>query len=170
MTRIPLIHLSVALVLAGILAAGYVFEQLAITNASARAAELAGEIAAKEASFSGAANARSVLAELEANESFVRTRFVRPGDIVGFLEELEQSGRALGSTVTVTSVAQANKETITVALSIEGSFDAVMRTLGALEYGTHAVRTNSVTLDRSLEGSWRAVGTFELGADTTTDP
>lgn len=164
-----LIQLIVAALLtlgaAGAYAGGYWL----VEHARAEAVTLAGQIAEKEAQSARSSSARTALAELSDKEAFVAAHLVATTDIVSFLERLEAAGKEFGATVSVASVqdSSAKDGTIVLSLSIEGSFDAVMRTLGAIEHGPFANAAKSVTLNSDGLG-WRAVGSFVMGTLTPT--
>jgi hypothetical protein len=68
---------------------------------------------------------------------------------VAFLGDLEKQGKAQGAAVEVLSVTDqdATKRRISLSLKITGSFDAVVRTLGTIEYGPYDAVLTNVTLD-----------------------
>lgn len=158
-------QLVIALVFVGIAMGGYAFWYFETKQMSVRASELAGEIATKEAARSRTNSARAGLPELGADETFVASHFVATADIVSFLERLEATGKAFGAVVEVASVTGDDKSSegsISLSLSVTGSFDAVMRTVGAIEHGPFANQVQSLTLDTSGDG-WTASGIFVVG-------
>ena len=169
-TRTPLIHLVLALILCIALAGAYAFWFIAVGRADVQSKELVTQIREKEAQRERTAEARAALTELASEEAFVRARFVQKEDIVSFLEELEDAGVPFGAQVAVASVTDGTATSegrIVVALSIEGSFEAVMHTLGVIEHGPYAIATQNLTLNSTGEGTWTAVGAFAIGTDVT---
>ena len=104
----------------------------------------------------------------------MQSYLVRQEEIVPFLDQLERTGASLGSVVTVASVSEeqgTERDRILLSLSIAGSFDSVVRTLGAIEYGPYDSAVSSMTLDTvadtEAQGRWTATATFALGARTS---
>ena len=61
--------------------------------------------------------------------------------MVGFINGLEAQGQALGTTVSVLSVSAGTgkQPTFMLSLTIEGTFDTVMRTVGVIEYAPYDI-------------------------------
>lgn len=174
MRHAALIQLSLALiVLVGVLGA-YGAWYVAVGKASATSAALAQEIETKTQESLRVASAREALATLATDEASIQAYLIRQEDIVAFLERLESSGTSLGSVVEVVSVgAETSGERPHIRLSVKvtGSFDAVLRTLGAIEYGPYDSAVTTVTLDtlpaeNGPSGRWTAAATFTLGTRT----
>lgn len=174
MRHAALIQLSLALaVLVGVLTA-YGAWYVVVGQASATSAALATEIETKTQESARVASAREALETLATDEASIQAYFIRQEDIVTFLERLESSGTALGSVVEVVSVGAEDGDErphIRLSLKITGSFDAVMRTLGAIEYGPYDSAITSVTLDtlpseNGPSGRWTAAATLTLGTRT----
>lgn len=174
MRHAALIQLVIALaVLAGVLGA-YGAWYVAVGRASATAAALAKEIEAKTQESARVQSAREALATLAEDEASIQAYLIREEDIVSFLERLESSGAALGSSVEVVSVGAeegGERSHIRLSLKIAGSFDAVLRTLGAIEYGPYDSAVSSLTLDTlpaetGPSGRWTANVTLTLGTRT----
>ncbi len=171
-----LIQLAIALlVLAGAIGA-YVFWYASVGALSENAAALQGEIQTKSQESARVAAAKVALESLKEDEAAMQAYLVREEDIVPFLGALESTGTALGSTLEVVSVASDSTEArsrILLSLKISGSFDAVLRTLGAIEYGPYDSAVENITFDTVLteEGAgapWTAVATFTLGTQVAT--
>ncbi len=169
-----LIQLIVALVVLLLLGGGYVFWYDHVQALDARAGALGAEIASKDAERSRSASARSGEAELAAQEAFVASHLVATADIVSFLERLEKTGRGFGAEVHVASVSDTVKASdgrISLSLSVAGPFDAVMRTIGAIEQGPYAMSVQDLSLDTADGSSWSATGVFVAAiAATSTAP
>lgn len=171
MMRRTLIELVVAfLVLASVLGA-YAFWYVAVGKARDEAAALSKQIQTKTLESARVTEAKDALALLAADEASMREYFVSTQDIVPFLGMLERKGTALGSSLEVVSVSSdtvAGRERILLSLKITGSFDAVLRTLGAIEYGPYDSAVSNVTFDTAVgepgvASAWTAVGTFSVG-------
>ena len=174
MRRIALIQFIVALlVLFGVLGA-YAFWYHSVGKASAQAAQLASEIRTKTEDSARVESAREALASLAEDEASIQGYLIRQQDIVTFLEGLESSGTTLGATVEVVSVSAETKKTpahIALSLKISGSFDAVLRTLGSIEYGPYDSSVTGLTLDTVIgedgTATWNAATTLTIGTRTT---
>ncbi len=165
------IHLGIAALVLVLAAGGYALGFHMVSEAKAEATTLAGEIAAKEAAQARGAGARARLLEVASDETFLASHFVATADIVSFLEDLEGAGDAFGAVVSVASVSgdEANQGgRITLSLSIRGSFDAVMRTLGVLEHGRYVLSSRDLVWSGGAEGEWAVTGTFVAETKTTT--
>lgn len=101
-------------------------------------------------------------------------------DIVPFLEELQGEGAPFGAKVDVLSVTDQKdkvRSRVQLSLSITGSFDAVMRTLGSIEYSPYdGVMTNvslgTATGDaKTATGTaWTALATYSVALAGTSTP
>ncbi|MES2931755.1 MAG: hypothetical protein V4682_03625 [Patescibacteria group bacterium] len=173
MKRISLIQLAIALVIfAGVLGA-YGFWYSLVGKSSVEAAALTEEIRTKSQDSARVAAAKVALESLAEDEAAMRAYLVREQDIVPFLGTLEDTGATLGSSVQVVSVSAESKgerSQLLLSLKITGSFDAVLRTLGAIEYGPYDIAIQSVTFDTApVEGAasaWTAAATFSLGTQS----
>jgi Tfp pilus assembly protein PilO len=156
-------HAATALLVVMLLGVGYAFWFITTENAAAHADALSSEINAKAAQHAHADTTRDTVSQVEADEATIETHFVPEEEIVSFLEELEALGGTLGSKVIVLSVTDPDGQgRITLALSISGSFDAVMRTVGVVEHGTRVSAVRSLTLDAGSDGMWTAAATVTV--------
>ncbi|HEX8591618.1 MAG TPA: hypothetical protein VF696_02640 [Candidatus Paceibacterota bacterium] len=158
---------------------GYIIWYGTVTGEVEKAAALSQELGAHGEADSRAALARKELLELGQKEADVYGHLVATDDIVPFLESLEATGERLGTKVEVASVANSPGtplNTLTLSLRITGDFNAVMRTLGAIEYQTYDTVLTNLTLDTPPGSSaqWSAAATFAVGvmpaATATTTP
>lgn len=142
-----------------------------VRKEAAEAAGFQAALRAEEAAGGRAAFERRAREALVGEEARIATYLVSPGEIVPFLESLEATGDRLGAEVAVVSVGDApgaGASRIPLALSVTGSFDAVVRTLGALEYQPYDIRITSMTLDTTQageapSGEWMAAAVFSVG-------
>lgn len=160
------LHLAIAVILALAALGGYFFWYGYVQQLSRDAVSLASDISAKDAARVRAASARSAEADLASQEAFLSSHLVATADIVSFLEGLEKTGRTFGAAVHVASVSDTAKSAdgrISLSLSVDGSFDAVMRTVGAIEEGPYAMTVQDLSLNTADGSSWTATGTFLAG-------
>ena len=165
MNRRALVNLIAAAVLCLLAIAGYLFWYGQVADKSAEAAELRSKLGASGEAGNRAALAHNALEELAPKEEELYRHLVASDDIVPFLEGLETTGDRLGSNVEVVSVTNNQAgDALALSLRITGSFDAVTRTLGAIEYQTYDTVLTNLTLDTPPEESaWSAAVSFTVG-------
>ncbi len=172
----PFTRLSVALVILGIVLGGYGVWYRAVSKQSERAVELALQIDEKTAARSRTTALRAALGQLASDEALVRKYFVSSDTVVAFLEELQKNGTNSGALVEVLSVSTENDDkqaTLRVVLGVEGSFSAVMNTVGRIEYAPYdlSVRALSVQSGKGEEvenRKWNASMTISIGSISAT--
>lgn len=178
MKRSSLIQLAIALaVLVSVLSA-YAFWYSLVGKSSVEAAALSEEIRTKSQDSARVAAAKVALESLAQDEAAMRAYLVREKDIVPFLSTLEDTGTSLGARIEVVSVSADSKgqrSQLQLSLKITGSFDAVLRTLGAIEYGPYDSAIQSVTFDTvpaeaAAASAWTAAATFTLGTQAEPKP
>ncbi len=159
-----LTHLIVAALVFLVLVGAYVYAFFETQRLERDVLTLSADIAAKTNEHQEAGSVRTALAEVEAQEAKLESHLVPASDIVPFLESVEALGSEFGARVSVLSVSDpAEDGKIALSLSVEGSFDAVMRTVGVLENSTRASVIRSLTLDAADDGMWSAaVSAFSL--------
>ena len=166
-----LIHLSIAALLLVASVTGYTLWYLQVQKMGSRVVEADVRISAKSEEAAHIREARDALAALSASEERVYSYFVPSGQIVPFLESIGTTGEELGTDVEVVSVreegADSGRGTVILALRIDGSFDAVMRTIGTFEYAPYDIVLTNLSIDavdQGEEGSvWAASATYEVG-------
>ncbi len=115
--------------------AGYWFCYGSVMAKSASVAALESAIASENDTAGRIAAAQAALAEISGDEAVVQSYFVSKAGIVGFNDGLEAFGRSLGSKVTILSVSPSGttlQPAFTLALTVTGTFDEVLRTVGAI--------------------------------------
>ncbi|MFA5942786.1 MAG: hypothetical protein WC798_03930 [Candidatus Paceibacterota bacterium] len=156
--RSHVFHLIVACAISIAALAGYSLWYVAVAKKSADVAGLQNQIDAKTETASRIASARAVLADVAGAEAAVQSYFVPETGVVAFISGLEARGRAQGAAVSVLSVSttQGARPTLLFALTIKGTFDAVMRTVGVIEYAPHDISFSGLSLVQNEEGDWQA--------------
>lgn len=155
----------------------YGFWYAAVSAKSIGVAKLESEIVAAIEATGRAASVRAALAKITSEETVVQSYFVPETSVVAFINDLEARGRQQGTLVNVLSVS-AGSETkqpmLVLALTINGAFDAVMRTVGAIEYAPYALSISEISLGQEDgKGNWRAnlkLRVGSLSANTTINP
>jgi Tfp pilus assembly protein PilO len=152
MNRTLIIQASLAVALLCVGVGGVTFGFLTISKGAKSIETLATTVSEKRQETLRVALAKAALPKLAESEATLDTHIVRAEDIVTYLGDLERQGKSQGATVEVVSVSpEQNTEQPRIALSIKctGSFDAVERTLGMIEYGKYDAVVSNVTLETS---------------------
>lgn len=169
-----LFHLAAALMVALVTLVGYGFWYAAIADESTVVANLQNQIIAKTETMSRIVSARAELAEISGDETAVQSYFVLGTDVVAFIDGLEAQGKAQGTVVNVLSVSAGSEGTqpiFVLSLAIKGTFDAVMRTVGAIEYAPYDLSISELSLIQDDAKNWQAnlkllVGSVKIGTST----
>lgn len=165
--RSSLFHLFVSCAISITVLVGYSFWYAAVAKKSAVVADLESQIATKTETADRIASARALLAEVAGAESVVQGYFVPETGVVAFIGGLEARGKTQGATVNVLSVstspAGAQPE-LTFALTISGAFDAVMRTVGSIEYAPYDLSISGFSLMQDEKGNWQADLKLRVGS------
>ncbi len=147
-----------------------------VTIVSARTVDLAAQIETKTATQKRIAAIRAALDELANDEARVNQYFVSPDTVVSFLEELQAHGADTGASVDVLSVSAGTattQPTLQISLVIDGSFNAVMQTIGRIEYAPYHVSVSSLALnlakaspsaEAQAEDTWSATMQIAVGS------
>lgn len=172
----PFSQLILAISVCAVSLIGYGVSYIAISDKSAAVTLLQSQIDTKTGAVSRIATTRAALAEIAGDETIVQGYFVPETDVVAFINSLETRGRTQGATVSVLSVSTGGtrtRPTISFLLSIKGTFDAVMRTIGAIEYAPYAISIPTLSMNQDAKNSWHAdltllVGSVSVAIATTT--
>jgi len=142
-------HLVLALLFLLACCAGYGSWYAVLSGRSAEAADLAQQIQSKDEDAARLKAAKTALASIQSDEALIGNYFVSTSDVVPFLEGLQATGSHLGANVVIASVSAdtlAGRPTLALTLQITGSFDAVLRTLGRVEYAPYFVSVSDLSL------------------------
>jgi hypothetical protein len=142
-----------------------------VANESGMVASLAAQVKAKTETKARASALANALTELAKNETSVQGYFVTESNIVPFLEFLQSTGTRLGATVKIPSVGantNVKQPALVISLQITGTFDAVMRTVGAIEFAPYAISVTSLLISQTGEtatASWNASMSITVGSN-----
>jgi len=164
--RSSLIHLALALVALVLASTLYGWWYGTVERESSLSAEEVKTIAEKSETEQRAQSIATAFSKLESSKGAVQAYFISENNIVDFLTELEQVGVTTGARVHTLSVSPPRTKSdavVSVNISIEGSFDATLRTLGAIELAPYALALSGVTMSRSGEG-WSLTTTVMVGS------
>jgi len=171
-----LLHLVVWLIIAAAALAGYGLWYASVAEKSVAVADLQSQIDAKTETASRITAARTALAEIATDESIVQSYFVQETGVVSFINDLETRARAQTAAMKVLSVSTGGtkkQSTLVLSLTIDGTFDAVMRTVGAIEYAPYNLSVSKFSLGKTEKDVWHAsmeiiVGSVPVSTATST--
>ncbi|MDP2665612.1 MAG: hypothetical protein Q8P23_03185 [bacterium] len=152
-------HIVVAISVCLIALIGYGMWYAVISAKSTTIADLQSRIDTKTETVSRIAATRATLAGVTSDEERVQGYFVSEAGVVAFIDALERREKTLGTTVDVLSVSTsgtAAQPSLTLSLTVKGTFDAVMRTVGSIEYAPYDLSISAVFIAQDAENSWRA--------------
>ncbi|MBU6321073.1 MAG: hypothetical protein KGI78_03895 [Patescibacteria group bacterium] len=138
--------------------------------AKAAVADLARKVEAASAESVRLASIDGRLASLGTEAGTIDNYFVPEADVADFINELETRGKEAGAAISIASVAAvpatgAAHPALSIAVTIRGSFDAVLRALGSIEYSPHALSVTSAAVAAAPDGkSWTASANLLVGA------
>lgn len=170
----PLFHAILAGAVCVVMITGYGVWYVIVEAKSIAVAEVENQISTKTETANRIASARASLAEISGDEDSLWNYFVPETGVVAFINNLEAQGKMLGATVQVLSVSTSGASTqsaLTFTLTINGTFDAVMRTVGAIEYAPYDLSISTLSLGQDAKNSWHAtldllVGSVSASAKT----
>lgn len=156
--RSPFIHFLLAFAAFSGALSAYGVWYATVSTKSADVASQEAQIAAAGVNVGRITLARAALSEIEGDEASMQDYFVSESSVVTFINKLESLGSANAATVTVLSVAKgaAARPSLVLTLSIKGTFDAVMRTIGAIEYVPYSVSVSSLSVVQDTKNVWHA--------------
>lgn len=173
--RSPLIHILGALVMLLIASSAYGVWYRIISQKSQHVADVEQKIIDANKNVRRIALARTALAEIANDEAAVRSYFVSEAGVVAFIDGLEKIGSTEKAEVSVLSVSSAgspSQPVLSLSLSIKGTFDAVMRTTGAIEYSPYDLWVTRLSVTHDEKNLWHADIGLSVGSApvATTSP
>jgi hypothetical protein len=164
-------QLGFALILLVIAILGYTSWLFTVQAASTKASLLASQIDGQSENATRDTEAANTLASLAKESAQIQNTFIGTQDIVPFLEALQTKGASLGTTVSVGSVSAmpTPRPHLQLSLTIKGTFDAVMRTVGTIEYAPYDIEVTSfalnddATTNTTATSSWTANANISVG-------
>jgi hypothetical protein len=157
-SSLSILVLTIALALGAL--GAYAKWYAVIAAKSARVAELEHNIASKSRTIERAVATRATLLENKEHTDRLLAYSVAQEEVVPFISVLEGLALARGTKLEVLSVSlegPKEREVLVIALKVDGSFDAVLRTLGAIEYAPYAISFSNAGFSRAdVAGGWHA--------------
>lgn len=171
-----LIHMTIWISICIAALAGQGFWYSVIASKSTTVADLQNQIDTKKETAGRVASARTALAEIAGDESSVQSYFVPETGVVSFIDNLESRARAQTATMKVLSVSVGDlskQPTLVLSITVSGTFDSVMRTIGAIEYAPYDLSISKVSLGKGEKNEWSAnleliVGSVPASTATST--
>lgn len=160
---LPLVSSIIIFILVGI---GYLVWYKTVSAQSALTASLDAQINAKTETEARISSARAALADVSNEETLLNSYFVSPSEVVPFIDALEAIGAGESAPITILSVAGGTgaHPVLTFTLSIHGTFDAVMRTVGAIEYAPYDLSITALAIGKDASNAWHADMTISVVA------
>jgi len=165
--RPSIIHFLIALAVTVGTLAGYGVWYAAVSSKSREVADVQNQITVATENVSRITAARAALAEIAGDEAKVQDYFVSESGVVAFINALESIGLAEKAPVSVLSVGAGGtpvRPTLQLSLSLRGTFDAVMRTVGAIEYSPYDLSVTSLSVGQEAKDSWHATLSIVVGS------
>lgn len=157
--KTPLMHLLIALSILVAVFVGQGFWYSIIAGKSSDVAALQSQINEKSEAASRVASSRAELAKIADDEIAVKSYFVSENDIVSFIDDLQERGLSQKTIVKVLSVSAGGtnaRPTLSLAVTVIGAFDAVMRTVGSIEYSPYDLSISKLSVMKSDKKTWSA--------------
>jgi len=157
--RSTFIHMIIWISVCIMAVVGYGFWYSVIAGKSAAVANLQSQIDTKMETTKRITAARTTLAEIADDESLVRSYFVPETEVVSFIDDLETRARAQTATIKVLSVSvgkSSERPTLILSLIVNGTFDSIMRTVGAIEYAPYDLSISKLSLVKEEKRVWSA--------------
>lgn len=157
--RTPFTHLSIALSVLVAVFVGQWFWYSIVAEKSSAVAALQSQINEKSEAASRVASSRAELAKIADDEIAVKSYFVSENDIVAFIDGLQENGLSQKTIVKVLSVSAGGtntRPTLSLSVTVTGAFDAVMRTIGSIEYSPYDLSISKLSVMKSDKKTWSA--------------
>lgn len=172
--KTPLLHILIACSVLVAVFIGQGFWYSVVAKKSSAVAELQGQINKRSETAGRIASSRAELAKIANDEIIVRSYFVSENDIVAFIDGLQTRGLSQGTVVKVLSVSVAGtnaRPTLSLAVTVTGAFDAIMRTVGSIEYAPYDISISKLSVMKGDKKTWLAnleliVGSVHAGVPT----
>ena len=163
---------GISLLLLALAVLGYGAWYASVAAKSAQAADLQNQIDTQSATAMRVSSARAALAQIASSEAAVNGYFVPESDVVSFIDHLQALGSALSASVNVLSVSAGTTgahPSLAVSLAVKGSFDAVIRTVGAIEFSPADLSITTLSVEQNA-GSWTANLNLIIGSTPGNAP
>ena len=157
--KTPFLHILIACFVGASVFVGQGFWYSVIAEKSSAVASLQSQIETKSEAAGRIASYRAEIAKIADDELLVRSYFVSENDVVTFIDGLQERGLSQGTAVKILSVSAGGTSTrpiLAIAVTVTGSFDAVMRTVGSIEYASYDISISKLSIMKSDKKTWSA--------------
>lgn len=168
-----LTHMIIWISVCVVVLVGYGFWYSTVAGKSAAVADLQKQIDSKIEIAGRIAAARTALAEIADDESSVQSYFVSETEVVPFIDDTEKRAHAQTAEMKVLSVSvgsDAKQPTLILSVRIRGTFDSVMRTVGAIEYSPYDLSLSKISVGKEAKNVWNADVELVVGSVPTSAP
>jgi hypothetical protein len=159
----PTKQIAVAVLIVLIALGGVGYWYYTITVMSTRLAKVEEESRSQKTQTPNTATDAS---RLVADEATIEQYFVGEDNVPAFVNVLEARVRARGATISIASLSKSGaglETTLALAVTVTGTFEQVMQTVGAIEHLPYATKLTSVNVVRDLASKWRADVKLSVG-------
>lgn len=91
---------------------------------------------------------------------------VSPDALPSFTEDLVARAETVGVAASVTSVPASDERFFRFAILLKGDFEAVMRSIGVIEYAPYVLSVDELRAGVGESGEWLSELTFSVGSQT----
>lgn len=157
--KTPLLHILIACSVCVAIFVGQGLWYSVVAGKSSAVAALQSQIEMKSEAAGRIASSRAELAKIANDEVTVRSYFVSENDIVAFIDGLQERGLSQETIVKVLSVSAggtSTRPTLAIAVTVTGAFDAVMRTIGSIEYAPYDLSISKLSVMKNDKKIWSA--------------
>ncbi|MSU74811.1 hypothetical protein EXS57_03485 [Candidatus Kaiserbacteria bacterium] len=155
----PFLHIILASCFCVVTLISYGFWYATVGAKSVAVASLESRVVAKTTRADQIASSRASLTKIANDEAVIQNYFVPETKIVDFIDLLQARGKEQEASIEVLSVSSAGtgttKSSLTLKLAINGTFSAILRTIGVIEYAPYAITVSGLSITQTKEG-WRA--------------
>lgn len=166
MKKSSVIHLIFALTITILMGASYSWWYAEIMRKNDDVASIDSQINLIQRAMSHVTSARAALTEISGDEERLQNYFISETGVVSFIDMLQARGFAQKTFIDVLSVSiggTATQRVLLLAVTISGTFDAVMRMVGAIEYAPYDISVSSLSVQQNAKNNWQANLSLTVG-------
>ncbi len=154
MKKKTLLHFVISLVALLIALGAYAWWYSYVAQTSKEVMLLKEEIAQKSETALRLRAAQAALKNLEEDERKITAHFLETENLVSFLEGIQNEASALETKLSIVSVSEGGdvqNPFIKIDMTAEGTYDAIIRTMGTIEHMPYALMLTEATITRARE-------------------
>lgn len=157
--RSSLSHLLGALSLCVVSIVLYGMWYTAVSAKSIAAGNLQSTIDEKIKTANQVTTTRAAFANIADEEAAIHAYFVPQMEVSTFIDTLKKYAETLGTTLETPSISVSGtliQPTLSFTIVVRGTFTAVMRTVGAIEYAPYDLIIPTLSITKDTENGWHA--------------